>query len=411
MFLEFFRNEAKSLRSEADAVPLALIMQSSPQQPLTTLKELQARGFYTYLPTPEQLLEGEKSLKGLSDRMKKVLEAAIAVQRSGRRESLEEKLKDVLGGLRNTLEMADYNVSNMYEIVSTFVSTMGSMLVVTLAFMGGGTVSAAVGLAVLGAIISSFIGLTVYPLEFSIPTPPWKSYLPLLLAVPLYLILSYFKAPYPLTISLAVAGALPAVLHFIYIRDQMREIVRSREMVRVAARAVGNPYHALVREGFIKDPSDLLKPAGSLVTAARLALYQILLHGGYEFLERLEDFYSRIVDFMVRLRSKTRMFMMYAIIEAVIVSSIYAFTVATKPLFLEGGEYLAKSGINMSGLNELENGIDFVLASIAISLSVATSSAREGKPTFFTIYLPILAALLAVSYAVTLMVAPSLIAP
>jgi hypothetical protein len=343
--------------------------------------------------------------------MKKVLEAAIAVQRSGRRETLEEKLKDVLGGLKSTLEMADYNVSNMYEIVSTFISTMGSMLVVTMAFMGGGTVSTAIGLAFLGALVSALIGLTVYPLEFSIPTPPWKSYLPLLLVAPLYLIFSFFKIPYPLTISLAVAGALPAVLHYIYIRDQMREIVKSREMIRVAARAVGNPYHALVREGFIKDPSDLLKPAGSLVTAARLALYQILLHGGYEYLERLEDFYSRIVDFILRLRSKTRIFMMYAIIEAVIVSSIYAFTVATKPLFLEGGEYLTKSGINLSGLAELESGIDLVLASIAISLSVATSSAREGKPTFFTIYLPLLATLLAVSYTVTLMVAPSFIAP
>ena len=411
MVLNLIRNEAKSLRSEADAVPLALIMQSSPQQPLTTLKELQARGFYTYLPTPEQLLEGEKSLKGLSDRMKRVLEAAIAVQRSGRRETLEEKLKDVLGGLRTTLEMSDYNVTNMYNVVSTFISTMGSMLVVTLAYIGGGTVSAAVNLAVISAIISSLVGLTVYPLEFSIPTPPWKSYLPLLLFIPLYLILSFLNAPLPLTISLATASALPAVLHALYIRDQIREMLKAREMVRVASRAVGNPYHALVREGLVKEPVDLLKPAGSLVTAARLSLYQILLHGGYEFLEKLEDFYSRIVDFILRLRSKTRVFLVYAIIEAAIVSTIYAFTVATKPLFLEGGEYLAKAGFSVKGIEELETGIDLVLASTAIALSVATSSAREGKPTFFTIYLPILASLLVASYTAALMVAPSLIAP
>jgi hypothetical protein len=411
LLLEFFRNEARFLRSDADAVPLALVMLSSPQQPLTTLKELQARGFYTYLPKPEELLTSTKPAKGVSDRMKKVLEAAVTVQRSGRRESLEEKLKDVLGGLKATLEMADYNVTNMYTIVSTFLSTMGSMLVVTMAFLGGGAVSTAVILTVLAAIISSFLGLTMFPLEFSIPTPPWKSYLPLLLFAPAYLILSFLQAPLPLTFSLAVAGALPAVLHYYYIRGQVHEILKAREMVRVAARAVGNPYHALVREGLIKDPSDLLKPAGSLVVAARLALHQILLHGGYSFLERLEDFYSRIVDFLIQLRSKTRVFMVYAIIEAALVSSIYAFTVAVKPLFSEAGEYLAKAGITTAGLVELEAGIDYVLAATAIALSVATSSAREGKPTFFTIYLPLLAAVLGLSYIATLAAAPSLFGP
>ncbi|WP_288006260.1 hypothetical protein [Thermofilum sp.] len=411
MILEFFRNEARSLRSDADAVPLALVMLSSPQQPLTTLKELQARGFYTYLPKPEELLTSAKPPKGLSDRMKRVLEASIAVQRSGSRESLEEKLKDVLSGLKATLEMADYNVTNMYSIVNTFMSTMSSMLVVTLAFLGGGVVSTAVILAVFAAIISSFLGLTIYPLEFSIPTPLWKSYLPLLLFAPAYLALSYIHAPLPLTFSLAIAGALPAVLHYYYIRDQIREILKAREMVRAAARAVGNPYHALVKEGLIKDPADLLKPGGSLVTAARLALYQILLHGGYGFLEKLEDFYSRIIDFLIQLRSKTRVFMAYAIVEAALVSSIYAFTVAIKPLFSEGGEYLAKAGITTAGILELEAGIDYILATTAIALSISTSSAREGKPTFFTMYLPLLAAVLGLSYIATLAAAPSLLGP
>jgi hypothetical protein len=398
------------LRSEADAVPLALVLLSSPQLPLTTLRELQQAGFYTYLPDPETLLFDEgKAVRGLSDRMKRVLEAAVAVQRSGRREALEEKMRDVLGELRAALEMADYNISNMYSIVSTFVSTMARMIVVTMALVGGGAVPVAVGLALSGALVSSLVGLAVYPLEFSVPTPSWKSYLPLLLLIPLYLALLHLGAPLPLTLSLAAASALPAALHVYYVRGEVGEVLRAREMVRAAARAVGNPFHTLVREGFIREPEDLLKPASGLVSAARLALYQVLLHGGYELLERLDDYYSRIVDFILRLRSKTRTFMLYAVLEAVIVSAIYAFTIAVKPLFAAGGAALAQAGLSLAGVEELEQGIDHILAAAALALSIATSSAREGKPTLFTIYLPLLAATLAASYLLALSLAPALI--
>jgi len=398
------------LRSEADAVPLALVLLSSPQLPLTTLRELQQAGFYTYLPDPETLLFDEgKAARGLSDRMRRVLEAAVAVQRSGRREALEEKMRDVLGELRAALEMADYNVSNMYSVVSTFVSTMASMIVVTLALIGGGAVPVAVGLALLGALISSLAGLAAYPLEFSLPTPPWKSYLPLLLLIPLYLALLHLGAPLPLTLSLAAASALPAALHVYYVRREVGEVLRAREMVRAAARAVGNPFHTLVREGFVKEPEELLKPSSPLVSAANLSLYQVLLHGGYELLERLDDYYSRIVEFILRLRSKTRIFMLYAVLEAVVVSAIYAFTITVKPLFAAGGAALAQAGLSLAGVEELEQSIDLVLSSAALALSVATSSAREGKPTLFTIYLPLLAPLLALTYTITLALAPSLI--
>jgi hypothetical protein len=341
--------------------------------------------------------------------MRRVLEAAVAVQRSGRREALEEKMRDVLGELRAALEMADYNISNMYSVVSTFVSTMASMIVVTMALVGGGAVPVAVGLALLGALVSSLVGLAIYPLEFSLPTPPWKSYLPLLSLVPLYILLARLGAPLPLTFSLAAASALPALLHTYYVGREVNEVIKAREMVRVAARSVGNPFHTLVREGFIREPEDLLRPASGLVSAASLSLYQVLLHGGYELLERLEDYYSRIVDFILRLRSKTRVFMLYAVLEAVLVSAIYAFTIAVKPLFAAGGAALAQAGVSLAGVEELEQGIDLVLSSAALALSVATSSAREGKPTLFTIYLPLLAALLALTYLLALALAPSLI--
>jgi len=60
-------------------------------------------------------------------------------------------------------------------------------------------------------------------------------------------------------------------------------------------------------------------------------------------------------------------------------------------------------------VKELEDSMDYVLAAAALALSVATSSCREGKPLFFTVYLPVLAAALAVSYLAALQLAPALI--
>jgi len=410
LFRSLFRPIKLWLQSEKDAVPLALILLSSPQLPLTTLRELQAKGFYTYLPGYEALLTNpEKALRGLSDKMRRVLEAAVATQRSGRREALEEKLRDVLAELRTALDLADYNVSNMYMVVTTFVSTIAGMVVSTLALMGPGGAMAAIASALFASLFVMGVGVVAYPIEYSLPTPPAKSYLPLLSIIPLYLLLSFLGAPLPLTLSIALGSIFTSVLQFIYVRRQVKELLDTREMVRVASRAVGNPYRSL-KGRFIENPEDLLRPTDNgLVQAIRLALFQVLLHGGYELLEKLEDHYSRIVDFILRLRSKTRVFLIYAVIEAVIVSMMYAILVSVKPLlFGAGAEALATLGITSAGLDELEQNMDLILSSVALALSVATSSFREGKPTLLTIYMPVVAVALYASYMTALAFTPSL---
>lgn len=410
MFRFLFRPIKLWLQSEKDAVPLALILLSSPQLPLTTLRELQAKGFYTYLPGYEALLTNpDKALRGLSDKMRRVLEAAVATQRSGRREALEEKLRDVLAELRTALDLADYNVSNMYMVVSTFVSTIAGMIVSTLALMGPGGAMAAIVSALFASLFSVVVGVATYPIEYSLPTPPAKSYLPLASIIPFYLLLSFLGVPLPLTLSIALGFIFTSALHFVYVRRQVKELLDTREMVRVASRAVGNPYKAL-KTRFIENPEDLIRPTDNgLVQAVRLALFQVLLHGGYEFLEKLEEYYSRIVDFILRLRSKTRVFLIYAVIEAVIVSMMYAILVSVKPLlFGAGAEALATLGITSAGLDELEQNMDLILSSIALTLSIATSSFREGKPTLFTIYMPVIALALYASYMTALAITPSL---
>ncbi|MCC6049054.1 MAG: hypothetical protein LM580_00005, partial [Thermofilum sp.] len=297
-------------RSEADAVPLALVMLSSPQLPLTTLKEVRGLGF-DYLPDPEELAAGDARLDGLSERMRKVLEAAVATQRSGSRAALDERLRDVLAELRTTLETADYNISNLYSLVSTFTSTVPATIVATMALIGGGVATTALALAAVGLVLALVSGLVIYPFEFGVPTPPWRTYLPLLSVLPVYLLLWWLKVEAPLTLALALGSVPTSIIHFWWTRNELKKLDKARDMVRVAARSVGNPYHALVREKLISEPEDLLSGEWrGFARAAALGLWQVLLHGGYENLRRLEEYISQILEFVKRLRSKTRVFLL-----------------------------------------------------------------------------------------------------
>ncbi|MEM4853164.1 MAG: hypothetical protein QXQ60_06335, partial [Thermofilum sp.] len=377
-----------------------------PQLPLTTLKEVRRYGF-DYLPEPEELYSGDAKLDGFSDKMKKVLNAAVETQRSGSRSALEEKLRDVLAELRTTLETADYNISNLYSLVSTFTSTVPATIVATVALIGGGAASTALALTAVGLALALLAGVVIFPWEYGVPSPPWRTYLPMLAVLPLYFMLAYLGLEAPLTLALAV-GSLPTmVLHLYHSRAELRKLEKAREMVRVAARAVGNPYHALVREGLIRDPEDLLSPEWrGFARAATLGLWQVLLHGGYENLRKLEEYMSQVLDFVSRLRSKTRVFLVYAIIEAAIVGAIYAVVIASGSILTAGGgEWLARTGITGAGVHELREWIDPILATVSLTLAAATAGAREGRPHLLPLYLPLcagavwLAWLLAITYA------------
>jgi hypothetical protein len=395
-------------RSEADAVPLALVMLSSPQLPLTTLKEVRSLGF-DYLPDPEELAAGDARLDGLSERMRKVLEAAVATQRSGSRAALDERLRDVLAELRTTLETADYNISNLYSLVSTFTSTVPATIVATMALIGGGVATTALALAAVGLVLALVSGLVIYPFEFGVPTPPWKTYLPLLSALPIYLLLWWLKVEAPLTLALALGSVPTSIIHFWWTRSELKKLDKARDMVRVAARSVGNPYHALVREKLISEPEDLLSSEWrGFSRAATLGLWQVLLHGGYENLRRLEEYISQILEFVKRLRSKTRVFLLYAVVEAAIVGAIYAVVVASGTLLQGGGEWMARTGITGAGIRELREWIDPILAVTSLTLAAATAGAREGRPHLLPQYLPLCAGSVWLSWVLAAAWAPTL---
>mgnify|MGYP005647323233 CR=1 FL=1 len=214
----------------------------------------------------------------------------------------------------------------------------------------------------------------------------------------------------PLTLALALASIPSAVVHMYWIRGELRRLVRAREMVRIAARAVGNPYHALVREGLIREPEDLLSPEWRGFTrAATLGLWQILLHGGgRENLLELDDYISRILEFIRRLRAKTRVFLVYAVVEAAIVGAIYAVIMASGSILEDGGGWMAQTGITAVGIQELREWIDPILAITSLTLATATAGAREGKPHLLTTYLPLCAGSVWVAWRLSMAWAPTL---
>ena len=385
-----------------------MIMLSSPQLPLTTLREVRSLGF-DYLPDPEELASGDARLDGLSERMRKVLEAAVATQRSGSRAALDERLRDVLAELRTTLETADYNISNLYSLVSTFTSTVPATIVATMALIGGGVATTALALAAVGLVLALVSGLVIYPFEFGVPTPPWRTYLPLLSALPICLLLWWLKVEAPLTLALALGSVPTSIAHLWWTRSELKKLDKARDMVRVAARSVGNPYHALVREKFISEPEDLLSSEWrGFARAATLGLWQVLLHGGYENLRRLEEYISQILEFVKRLRSKTRVFLLYAVVEAAIVGAIYAVVVASGTLLQGGGEWMARTGITGAGIQELREWIDPILAVTSLTLAAATAGAREGRPHLLPQYLPLCAGSVWLSWVLAAAWAPTL---
>lgn len=400
---------SKWFRSEVDAIPLALVMLSSPQLPLTTLRELRKAGF-EYLPDPEELVSGHAKLNWLSERMRKILDGAVVAQLSGNRNPLEERVRDILAEISTGLEATDHNISNLYSLVSTFTSTVPVTIVATLALLGGGVAATALTTAFIGLLLSMLVGFWAFPWEFGIPAPKPRTYAPLLLVIPLHLVFSYFSVPNPLLLSLTLGSTPSAILHLHHALGELRKMDKARELVRAAARAVGNPYHALVREGLLSDPEELLSPEWrGLSRAATLGLWQILLHGGYENLRKLDDYVSRVLEFLKRLRSKTRVFLVYAVIEAAIVAAIYAVILGIEPLFTEGGEWMMRAGISVLGLRELRERVDQILSLNALTLAIATASARDGRPHLLTMYLPLIAGAVWCFWLTSSTLTPSLI--
>lgn len=130
-----------------------------------------------------------------------------------------------------------------------------------------------------------------------------------------------------------------------------------------------------------------------------------------EYVQRLENFINRYYEAFKKLRSKTLVMLIYAFIEAGVVALIYGMILvvleyfASLPTFGYAGIYIPSRSI----VRRLEEVLDIVLALNASSLSISTSSSREGNPLYSFLYLPIISLLMLIAFNLALALTPSLL--
>ena len=392
--------------SEKDAIPLSIIFLTSPLSPLTTIHRLKRLGLYEYLPEPSKLFDEMPA--ALSGKMKETLKTALLSHRSGSREVINQKLSEIISRTETELELADYNLTQLYQFVSVFTTLVPSIIASVLFFMNlEQGIATIIGAAVL-SVFAGFLGLTVFPSELRLPSPPKRYFLFLLGAIPLYL---FLKFEMRLLLSITFASIATSLLSWIWVWRELKILKEARELVRKACTSVYNIFKALE----IDDPDYLLhKRWFGIAKAATTSLYLLALHGSKklsEILNLLESYCSRYHDALFRIRSKTRVMMFYAMLEALVVSAIYAMLVYTL-IFFTSIELHGVAGYfyipSQAEIVKLRESLDLVLSLNAIGLSIATSSSREGNPLYFVLYLPLIAAAMWIGYTVAFGYAPTL---
>ncbi|RLE73287.1 MAG: hypothetical protein DRJ37_00690 [Thermoprotei archaeon] len=407
--MSIFLKISEWLRSESEALPLYILLASSPLPPLTTLYKLKNMGRLNYIRDLDSIL-GEGSEKGYSNRLRKVLKAAYESQISGDREilvrSFEQELKDVEVGL----ELADYNISQFYQFISVFTTLMPSIIASVLFFTNGEAALISLITFSLLALPASFIGLTIYPLEMHLPIRHKHKFL-LILLIPLgYIILSYLNFDKPALSSLIFSLPL-SVLLYLDIRKLRGVLEEALLLVRKAAACPFNIFKCLG----IDDPDYLLSEEWyGIAAAATTALYFLAVYSGSrvrEYVQRLENFINRYYEAFKKLRSKTLVMLIYAFIEAGVVALIYGIILvvleyfASLPTFGYAGIYIPSRSI----VKRLEEVLDIVLALNASSLSISTSSSREGNPLYSFLYLPFISLLMLIAFNLARALTPGLL--
>lgn len=398
-------------RSEADAIPLALLLLVSPLMPLTTLKRLREIGYYSYLPSPEDVLEGKRP-EGLSEKAVEVLEATLQSQHSGSRAIFEEKIEELLSRTAVELELAEYNISQLFQLASLFTSVV-PVTVASIQFLTNPEEAAPtlIACSVISIIVGGVIGLGLFPRELALVAPSLKTLFTFLISLAAYPLYSLLEVPHPLLCTFTTA-AVPASVLCIQLRRRVLDSFReARKLVRRASMASYNIFSALE----IDDPEYLLSPRWSgIARSATTALYMFCLYGGEkirEGLQRLELYIGRYLDYLFRIRERTRVMLIYAVVEAAVVAVMYSMLIGC--LKLLGGEEATPIELitlpSYAALRSLEKMLDMVLSLNALGLSLATSSAREGQPLYFPMYLPLISGVMLAAYTAGGAVATSII--
>ncbi|RLE75627.1 MAG: hypothetical protein DRJ56_05420 [Thermoprotei archaeon] len=390
------------LRTSSLTLPLSIVLNFSPLPPLTTILYLGKLGVYGELP--RELVDPEDlRRRGCAPEFVRLYEEALLAQRTGRREGLRNVLERSMRELRTALDMMDYNVSTMVEVLSLVTIVVPLTLASVMVFVSPGSMLPAVtASSLVGLVLTALLGMYFVPWELWLRRPRALSLAPMLLGLPAYHLLG------DAVLSLALAVALSAPLVYL---EQRRAVGVLDEAVDLLSRASHSPNPVLAGV----DLDDLLdRRFYGVSRAATVTLYTLFTQGGskyYEGVARLLAYVRDVAEAFRGLRRKALQSFAYALVMAAMAAAAMAIIISVIEYMASLPAPVSVSGVSLSpgDVTLVRAAMPAYIALTSLSYAVAAACMRDGNPLYFPLYL---AAILPASYAgyhLTLLYAPSML--
>lgn len=393
------------LKSSSSFLPLALILYFSPLPPLTTLLYLSRLNVFECVPRgladPEELRR-----QGYAEEFVKLYEEVLLAQRTGRREGLRNVLEKALHETRTSLEMMDYNVSTMMEVLSLVTIVIPTLLASVAVFVDPSMfVPVIVASSALGAVVALVMGV------YSIPSELWLRRPRLVALAPLLLFLPAFYLAGSTSLALMTA-ALAASIPILY--EQRKALKVLSEAVELLSRAShsSNPVLAGVSLDSLLDGRFY-----GIARAATITLYTLFTQGGskyYEGVAKLLAYVREYASMFRGIRRKALQSFAYALVMAAMAAAAMAIVIAVID-FMAGmplGDAGVYAGLRVPSKEEtsaLKAGADMFLALSALAYAIAVACMRDGNPLYFPLYLAAILPTSYLSFHLSLRYAPALL--
>jgi len=387
------------LKTSSFSLPLTIILNFSPLPPLTTILFLSKLGVLDSFPEkvadPDELKDA-----GFAPEMVDLYREALNSQRTGRREGLQNILEKHLRELRSTLDLMDYNVSTMIEVLSLLTIVVPTMIVSVVAFLSPSeVVNVLIASSAISIALALFMSFYTIPSELWLRRPRMVSLAPMILLVPLFLLLN--------DVALALMlSAIPSAI--LTARDATRNFKVFEEAAQLAEKASHSRNPVLA--GINLD--DLLSNRFyGVARGVTVTLYVLYTYSGSKFQEavtRLMTFAREYVSSFKSQRRRALQSLAYALVMSALASASMAMIVASIQ-FIADMNIPGGYGVNLPGeedLDALNGAMPIYIELIALTYAVGMASFREGNPLYFPIYLLPSLALSYASYHLTLAYAP-----
>jgi len=398
------------MESYRSVVPLSILLSTSPLPPLTTLQRLRSLRIYKSIPDLLNTNLDDLRKKGYSDKFVELLRVASLSHRTGSVEPLRSLVEEEMAETRTSLELMDYTISQNMELLSVFILLLPSILA-SLLFIVNSTIVATVLLAcsLLGLVIGLCLGFLSIPWELRLRGP----LLPALIS-PVIFLLAFYLLQDPLK-SLIVLSVLLSPYLFKRLRNELGVFRESLELARRATTSTSNIFRALE----IDSPEYLLsKKFYGVSRAVCVAIYLLALHGGTKLRESLVKLLEYIRDYMNyinRLRSRTRVIFLYSVIMGALSAVSLAFIVTVLSFFSSMFSYSSITLMTSiyiptpEEIGMIKYYVRIVLAVNSLTFALITALFREGNPLYFPLYLLPLSVVVTLSYDFSLLYVPVLL--